>query len=142
MQGETQGADMWVIDQSACDHQPADQPLQAAEGENAGQPPAEALSDAAPRSENDQRQEKHRADQPPEQAMKKFRPENFFEFRQRHATIDLLELRRLLVRAEFLAPLDNVQRRQYAVNRFPARNRQPRPGQPRIPADTHHRRNQ
>ncbi len=125
------------------DHPPADDRLQRQEAgprRETGRPTASREPPLAP--EPQQRRDKGEADDARQQAMRPFPVEDRLEPAERHVRVQLAELWNLLVAREFFLPLRLVQRRNDAGDRLPFRDRQAGFGQPRRPADQHHRENE
>ena len=138
MGGEPVLADAGAHAEAARHHPPADQALQPAEQEERHDARLHAGFDAARHPEEDQRQQHHHADQPAEQPVAPLPPEDALELGERHALVELLVLRDLLVLGEFLLPLRLGERRNDAVDRLPCGDRQAGLGEPCRAAHHHH----
>ena len=128
-------ADRNTLDKAGSHHPPADGALQPAQRQYADELRRKTSFDAARRPKEDQRQRKHKAHAPREQAMRPFPPEDRLERVNRHALVDLAELRDLLVLQEFFLPIGIVERRDDAMDRLPFRDRQAGPGHSRCTTD-------
>ena len=127
-----------TVHEAAGDHPPADGALQAAEREQAEQARHQPALDPAGGPEQDERYKEDDADQAPEQAVAPFPPEDLLELVDRHALVDDLVLRNLLVFGEFFLPLDVADRRNHTMDRLPLGDRETRAGQARGAADDDH----
>ena len=133
--------DLDAMDEARGDHPPADEALQAAQGENAGEPPAQAALDLAAREKPHERDREQHADQPPEQAMAPFPGIDGLEPGQVHVREQLAILRDFLVFRECGRPVRLAQRRQHAGDGLPFGDGEPQFGQARRAADDDHREN-
>src|SRR5690606_10447066 len=117
------------------DHPPADEALETAERQKAGERPAQPLLDASREPEEDERHGEDEADGARDQPVRPFPPEDRLELVDRHALVDLLILRDALVALELLLPSGSGERGDGAVDRLPFGNGKARAGQPRRAAD-------
>ena len=127
-----------AMDEARGHHPPADEALERAKGENAGEAPAQAADDLAAGEEPQEGQGEDYADEPAQQAMAPLPGENGLEAAQVHVGKQFPILRDMLVFFECGAPVGLVQRRQDAGYRLPFGDGKAGFGQPRGAADDDH----